>query len=81
MSMNEALICFSLKSTSAKLKNGEEKHNLCMGAVTGSHQVLRTKGVTLGAILKHIIPVFFWRHKEKRLKMQQISILQNVKLF
>lgn len=80
--MNEVLICFSLRSTSAKLKNGEEKCNLWMAAVTGAHQVLITKGVPLGASLKHIIPVSFWRHKEKKKsEMQQISVVQNVKLF
>lgn len=65
--MNGDLIGFSLESTSAKLKNGDEKPNLCIAAVTGAHQVLRTKGVTLGATLKHIIPVFFWRHNEKKI--------------
>lgn len=79
--MNEALICFSLRSTSAKLKNGEEKPSLWMAAITGAHQVLITKGVPLGASLKHIIPVSFWRHKEKKSEMQQISVVQNVKLF
>lgn len=52
-----------------------------MAAITGAHQVLITKGVPLWAFLKHIIPVSFWRHKEKKLEMQQISIVQNVKLF
>lgn len=79
--MNEDLICFSLRSTSAKLKNGEEKPSLWMAAITGAHQVLITNGVPLGASLKHIIPVSFWRHKGKKSEMQQISIVQNVKLF
>lgn len=52
-----------------------------MAAMAGAHQVLITKGVPLGASLKHIIPVSFWRHKEKKWEMQQISIIQNVKLF
>lgn len=79
--MNEALICFSIKSTSAKLKNGEEKPNLWMAAITGAHQVLITKGVPSGASLKHIIPVSFWRHKEKKWEMRQISVVQNIELF
>lgn len=65
--MNEALICFSLESTSAQLKNGEEKPNLWVAAITGAHQVLITKGVPRGPSLKHIIPVSFWRNKEKKI--------------
>lgn len=78
--MNKALICFSLKSTSAELKWGK-KFNLCIAAIAGAHQVLITKGVPLGASLKHIIPLSFWRHEEKKSEVQQISVVQNVKLF
>lgn len=39
-----------------------------MAAITGAHQVLITKDVPLGASLKHIIPVSFWRHKEKKIR-------------
>lgn len=60
---------------------GEKTCNLCMAAITVAHQVLITTGVPLGASLKHIIPVSFWRHKEKKSEMQQISVVQNVKLF
>lgn len=78
--MNEVLICFSLQSTSAELKNGE-KSNFCMAAITGAHQVLITKGVPLRAPLKHIIPVSFWRHEENKSEMQQISVYRMLNCF
>lgn len=45
---------------------GEKNSTWMMAAITGAHRVLITKGVPLGASLKHIIPVSFWRHKEKK---------------
>lgn len=52
-----------------------------MAAITGAHQVLITKGVLGGLFLSISFQFLSGGIRKKKSEMQQISIVQNVKLF